>query len=156
MAFSSRGTRSLESEDIWSIMPLVDSIHETKTVLKQYIHDIDSKLAQMAKGSMDLAIDTDYIGEFLPIQARAASMEALSARIFVWKEISSIVLIIPLICLEGLSFADNNIPSMIHRKTGLKMNSHLLPGLFLSLSSGSDPRYSERLIRRQRGPRSSR
>ena len=67
----SRGNLSAEfplEPDTSEIGMLVDSIHETKTVLKQYIHDIDSKLAQMAKGSMDLAIDTDYIGEFLPIQ----------------------------------------------------------------------------------------
>ncbi|GFI43525.1 methyl-accepting chemotaxis protein III [Lachnospiraceae bacterium] len=67
----SRGNLSAEfplEPDTSEIGMLVDSIHGTKTVLKQYIHDIDSKLAQMAEGSMDLSIDTDYIGEFLPIQ----------------------------------------------------------------------------------------
>lgn len=58
---------SLES-DTSEIGMLVDSIHETKNELKKYIHDIDSKLAQMASGKMDLTIDNDYLGEFLPIQ----------------------------------------------------------------------------------------
>ncbi len=47
---------------------LVQSIHETKHELKKYIGDIDSKLKQMASGNMDLAIEHDYRGEFLPIQ----------------------------------------------------------------------------------------
>lgn len=58
---------ALES-DTSEIGMLVDSIHETKNELKKYIHDIDSKLAQMAEGKMDLTIDNDYLGEFLPIQ----------------------------------------------------------------------------------------
>lgn len=67
----SRGNLSAEfllEPDTSEIGMLVDSIHETKNVLKKYIHDIDSKLAQMAEGSMNFSIDTDYIGEFLPIQ----------------------------------------------------------------------------------------
>ncbi len=47
---------------------LVESIHETKRELKKYIHDIDSKLSEMAEGNMDLEIGDDYRGEFLPIQ----------------------------------------------------------------------------------------
>lgn len=47
---------------------LVESIHETKRELKKYIHDIDSKLNQMAQGEMDLEVGNDYRGEFLPIQ----------------------------------------------------------------------------------------
>lgn len=47
---------------------LVESIHETKRELKKYIHDIDSKLSEMAQGNMDLMIGDDYRGEFLPIQ----------------------------------------------------------------------------------------
>ncbi len=47
---------------------LVESIHETKRELKKYIHDIDTKLSQMAQGNMDLTIGNDYRGEFLPIQ----------------------------------------------------------------------------------------
>lgn len=47
---------------------LVASIHETKHELKKYIQDIDYKLSQMAQGSMDLTIDSNYRGEFLPIQ----------------------------------------------------------------------------------------
>ena len=58
---------ALES-DTSEIGMLVDSIHETKSELKKYIHDIDSKLAQMATGKMDLTIDNNYLGEFLPIQ----------------------------------------------------------------------------------------
>ena len=58
---------ALES-DTSEIGMLVDSIHETKNELKKYIHDIDSKLAQMAAGKMDLTIDNNYLGEFLPIQ----------------------------------------------------------------------------------------
>lgn len=54
--------------DTSEIGMLVASIHETKKELKNYIHDIDSKLAQMAQGKMNLTIDTDYRGEFLPIQ----------------------------------------------------------------------------------------
>ena len=67
----SKGNLSAEfplEPDTSEIGMLVDSIHETKNVLKKYIHDIDSKLAQMADGIMNLSIDTDYIGEFLPIQ----------------------------------------------------------------------------------------
>ena len=58
---------ALES-DTSEIGMLVDSIHETKNELKKYIYDIDSKLAQMADGKMDLTIDNNYLGEFLPIQ----------------------------------------------------------------------------------------
>lgn len=47
---------------------LVASIHETKRELKKYISDIDSKLSQMADGNMSLTVDSDYRGEFLPIQ----------------------------------------------------------------------------------------
>ncbi|MCI8483378.1 MAG: HAMP domain-containing protein [Lachnospiraceae bacterium] len=47
---------------------LVESIHETKRELKKYIHDIDSKLSEMAQGNMDLVIGDDYRGEFLPIR----------------------------------------------------------------------------------------
>lgn len=56
---------------------LVASIHETKGELKKYISDIDSKLAQMAQGNMDLTIDIDYRGEFLPI--KKAMIEILDA-----------------------------------------------------------------------------
>ena len=57
----------LES-DTSEIGMLVHSIHETKRELKKYISDIDSKLAQMADGKMDLSISNDYRGEFMPIQ----------------------------------------------------------------------------------------
>ena len=59
---------------------LVESIHETKRELKKYIKDIDNKLAQMAKGNMDLAIDNEYRGEFLPIQnAMRQILDSLNA-----------------------------------------------------------------------------
>ena len=58
---------SLESNTS-EIGMLVESIHETKRELKKYIHDIDSKLSQMAHGKMDLEVGNDYRGEFLPIQ----------------------------------------------------------------------------------------
>ncbi len=54
--------------DTSEIGMLVDSIHETKRELKKYIKDIDSKLADMAQGNMDLSIGHNYRGEFLPIQ----------------------------------------------------------------------------------------
>lgn len=54
--------------DTSEIGMLVQSIYETKRELKKYIHDIDSKLAQMADGKMDLTIGNDYRGEFRPIQ----------------------------------------------------------------------------------------
>ncbi len=54
--------------DTSEIGMLVESIHETKRELKKYIKDIDSKLADMAEGNMDLSIGSNYRGEFLPIQ----------------------------------------------------------------------------------------
>lgn len=70
---------SLES-DTSEIGMLVESIHETKRELKKYIDDIDSKLAQMADGKMDLSIDQNYRGEFLPIQnAMRRILDALNA-----------------------------------------------------------------------------
>ena len=67
----SRGNLSAEfllESDTSEIGMLVESIHETKRELKKYIDDIDSKLAQMAQGKMDLTFGNDYRGEFLPIQ----------------------------------------------------------------------------------------
>ncbi len=54
--------------DTSEIGMLVDSIHTTKDKLKEYINDIDFKLAQMAQGNMNLTIGSNYEGEFLPIQ----------------------------------------------------------------------------------------
>ena len=69
---------SLKS-DTSEIGMLVESIHETKRELKKYIQDIDSILAQMAQGNMDLVIGDDYRGEFLPIQdAMRQILEALN------------------------------------------------------------------------------
>ena len=67
----SRGNLSADfplEPDTSEIGMLVESIHETKRELKKYISDIDSKLAQMAEGKMNLRIDLNYRGEFLPIQ----------------------------------------------------------------------------------------
>ncbi len=59
---------------------LVASIHETKSELKKYIKDIDNKLSQMADGNMDLVIDSNYRGEFLPIQnALSQILESLNS-----------------------------------------------------------------------------
>ena len=65
--------------DTSEIGMLVESIHETKRELKKYIKDIDSKLADMAEGNMDLSIGSNYRGEFLPIQnAMRQILEALN------------------------------------------------------------------------------
>jgi len=58
---------ALES-DTSEIGRLVESIHETKRELKKIIKDIDHKMAEMARGNMDLSIGNDYRGEFQPIQ----------------------------------------------------------------------------------------
>ncbi len=54
--------------DTSEIGRLVESIHETKRELKNYIRDIDSVLSQMAEGEMDVAVGEGYRGEFLPIR----------------------------------------------------------------------------------------
>lgn len=67
----SQGNLSAEfplKPDTSEIGMLVESIHETKRELKKYIHDIDSILAQMAEGNMDMQVGNDYRGEFRPIQ----------------------------------------------------------------------------------------
>lgn len=67
----SKGNLSAEfslNPDTSEIGMLVDSIHTTKHDLKKYINDIDVKLASMANGNMDLEIEDNYQGEFLPIQ----------------------------------------------------------------------------------------
>lgn len=79
----SRGNLSAEfnlTSNTSEIGMLVASIHETKRELKKYIKDIDSKLAQMAKGNMNLTIGDDYRGEFKPIQdAMREILDALNA-----------------------------------------------------------------------------
>lgn len=54
--------------DTSEIGRLVESIHETKRELKNYIRDIDSVLSQMAEGEMDVAVGEGYRGEFVPIR----------------------------------------------------------------------------------------
>ena len=56
---------------------LVESIHETKRELKNYIRDINDILEQMAQGNMNLQVSGEYKGEFLPI--RDALMQILDA-----------------------------------------------------------------------------
>lgn len=60
--------------DTSEIGTLVASIHETKRELKKYISDIDTNLAQMAQGNMELTIGSDYRGEFQPIQRAMAQI----------------------------------------------------------------------------------
>ena len=62
---------------------LVASIHETKRELKKYINEIDSTLAQMARGNMDLHVSSDFRGEFLPIQnALCQILDSLNEALF--------------------------------------------------------------------------
>lgn len=60
--------------DTSEIGMLVGSIHETKSELKKYISDINTMLAQMAQGNMDLSAGNDYRGEFQPIQRAMAQI----------------------------------------------------------------------------------
>lgn len=62
------------SPDTSEIGMLVGSIHETKRELKKYINDINTTLAQMAQGNMNLSIGNDYRGEFQPIQHAMAQI----------------------------------------------------------------------------------
>ena len=82
----SRGNLSAEfplEPDTSEIGMLVESSHETKKELKKYISDIDSKLAQMAQGKMDLSIGSDYRGEFQPIQrAMSQILDSLNNALF--------------------------------------------------------------------------
>ena len=54
--------------DTSEIGMLVHSIHNTRTTLRQYIGDISEKLTQIANGNIDLIVDTQYAGDFSPIQ----------------------------------------------------------------------------------------
>ncbi len=56
---------------------LVESICSTKRELKNYIKDINDILAQMAQGNMDLSVNNEYKGEFIPI--RDAMIQILDA-----------------------------------------------------------------------------
>jgi len=82
----SKGNLSAEfplEPDTSEIGMLVQSIHETKRELKRYISDIDSKLAQMAQGKMDMEIGSDYRGEFQPIQrAMAQILDSLNNALY--------------------------------------------------------------------------
>ena len=70
----------LLQSDTSEIGMLVESIHETKRELKKYINDIDSRLSEMARGKMDLTIDSNYSVEFLPIQnAMSQILDALNS-----------------------------------------------------------------------------
>lgn len=62
---------------------LVQSIHETKRDLKNYIKDIDTVLSQMAGGNMDMTVRNDYRGEFIPIQnAMNQILDSLNRALF--------------------------------------------------------------------------
>ncbi len=82
----SRGNLSAEfslESNTSEIGMLVESIHETKRELKNYINDINSKLAEMAQGNMDLTITENYKGEFLPIQdAMRQILDSLNGALF--------------------------------------------------------------------------
>ena len=56
---------------------LVESIYSTMRELKNYIKDINDILAQMAQGNMDLSVNNEYKGEFIPI--RDAMIQILDA-----------------------------------------------------------------------------
>jgi len=59
---------SLEA-DTSEVGMLIDSIHRTKTNLKQYIGDISRKLSEIANRNMDQTLQIDYIGDFRPIRS---------------------------------------------------------------------------------------
>ena len=54
--------------DTSEIGMLVDSIHNTRSTLRNYIGDISEKLTQIASGNLTVRADTQYIGDFTPIQ----------------------------------------------------------------------------------------
>lgn len=47
---------------------LIHSIIATKAELNTYIGDIAEKLGQVADGNLDVSIDMDYLGDFMPIK----------------------------------------------------------------------------------------
>ncbi len=54
--------------DTSEIGMLVYAIHNTRTTLRRYIGDISEKLNHIAAGNIDLTVDTQYTGDFSPIQ----------------------------------------------------------------------------------------
>ena len=54
--------------DTSEIGMLINSIHNTRSTLREYIGDISQKLTQIADGNIDIRVDTEYIGDFTPIQ----------------------------------------------------------------------------------------
>lgn len=54
--------------DTSEIGRLIYAIHNTRATLQLYIGDISKKLTQMAEGNLDLKVDTQYAGDFSPIQ----------------------------------------------------------------------------------------
>lgn len=63
--------------DTSEIGTLVQSIHETRKDLKNYIQNIDNVLSRMAQGDMNLRIDGEYRGEFQHI--RSAMVQILDS-----------------------------------------------------------------------------
>ncbi|HWP79901.1 MAG TPA: methyl-accepting chemotaxis protein [Candidatus Acidoferrum sp.] len=47
---------------------LADAFRATVAALQSYINDISEKLEQMSKGDMQVQVDLDYLGDFLPIK----------------------------------------------------------------------------------------
>lgn len=68
IASGSLSSTFLLKPDTSEIGMLVDSIHQTKNSLKQYISDISKKLGEMANGNFALALELDYVGDFSPIK----------------------------------------------------------------------------------------
>lgn len=54
--------------DTSEIGMLIHAIHNTRATLQKYVGDISDKLIQMADGNIALKADTEYIGDFAPIQ----------------------------------------------------------------------------------------
>ncbi|NNJ32817.1 methyl-accepting chemotaxis protein [Lacrimispora defluvii] len=54
--------------DTSEIGMLVGSIHSTRATLQKYISDISEKLTQIAAGNLTVHADTQYAGDFAPIQ----------------------------------------------------------------------------------------
>ena len=54
--------------DTSEIGMLINSIHTTRATLQKYINDISDKLTQIASGNLTVRADTNYAGDFSPIQ----------------------------------------------------------------------------------------
>ncbi|MCL2059207.1 MAG: methyl-accepting chemotaxis protein [Oscillospiraceae bacterium] len=71
MEFIAKGDLSTElrlAPDTSEIGRLTFAAIEIKTELKRYIEDISDKLRHMSEGNLDLDVDIDYVGDFMPIK----------------------------------------------------------------------------------------